>query len=69
MSAQLAINLSILLIQPGNNSRSLGAFALVLVLLAICCDKNVIVPCSERVYSDQNGSGLSSGKRLKNHVE
>jgi hypothetical protein len=34
-----------------------------------CCDENVIVPCSEWVKTDQNGSLASTGKRLKNHVE
>jgi hypothetical protein len=34
-----------------------------------CCDKNVIVPCSERLRVDQNGSERISGKRLKNQVE
>lgn len=34
-----------------------------------CCDKNVIVPCSEPVKIDQNASERRSGKRLKNQVE
>jgi len=34
-----------------------------------CCDKNVIVPCSERVKFDQNASECIPGKRLKNQVE
>ena len=36
---------------------------------SVCCDKNVMVPCSERVRVDQNASKLSSGKRLKNHIQ
>jgi len=34
-----------------------------------CCDKNVIVPGSERVNVDQNAAKLGSGKRLKNQIE
>jgi hypothetical protein len=34
-----------------------------------CCDKNVIVPCSERVRVEQNGSERISGNWLKNQVE
>jgi hypothetical protein len=34
-----------------------------------CCDKNVIVPCSEWVYCDQNDSECIPGKRLKNQIE
>jgi hypothetical protein len=37
--------------------------------LVECCDKNVIVPCSERVNFDQNASECISGKRLTNQVE
>jgi hypothetical protein len=33
------------------------------------CDKNVIVPCSERVNVDQEAAELSSGRRLKNQIE
>ena len=34
-----------------------------------CCDKNVIVVRSERVYINQNASQCPAGKRLKNQVE
>ena len=34
-----------------------------------CCDKNVIVLCSERVYFDQNGSRRPICKGLKNQIE
>ncbi len=34
-----------------------------------CCDRNVIVPRSERDQSGQNESKRDSGKRLKNQVE
>jgi len=34
-----------------------------------CCDKNVIVPCSEWVRIDQKPSEVGSGKRLKNQIE
>jgi hypothetical protein len=34
-----------------------------------CSDKNVIVPCSERVGFDQNASQRHPGKSLKNRVE
>jgi hypothetical protein len=32
-------------------------------------DKNVIVPCSERLNFDQNASECFLGKRLKNQVQ
>jgi hypothetical protein len=41
----------------------------VVVLAKNCCDKNVIVPCSERVRVEQNGSERISGNWLKNQVE
>ena len=34
-----------------------------------CCDKNVIVLCSERVNFDQNGSNRQICKPLKNQVK
>jgi hypothetical protein len=34
-----------------------------------CCDKNVIVRCSEQVRFDQNASDLSSGKQFRNQVK
>src|SRR5260370_14066875 len=33
------------------------------------CDKNVTVPCSERLEVEHNGSERISGKRFKNQVE
>jgi hypothetical protein len=39
------------------------------VMAGDCRDKNVIVPWSERVNVDQNGSEPDPGKRLMNHVE
>jgi hypothetical protein len=34
-----------------------------------CCDKNVMVLCSERLSFDQNRSICSICKQLENHVE
>jgi hypothetical protein len=34
-----------------------------------CCNKNVIVPRSERGHFDQNQSKRPAGKRLKNQLE
>ena len=35
----------------------------------ICCDKNVIVLCSERGQVDQNASERASGKWLTDQIE
>jgi hypothetical protein len=34
-----------------------------------CCDKSVIVPCSERLRVDQNESERLSAERFNNQVE